>query len=96
MEKTIKILICDESSDERKKIADCLIKNGKRNPDEADNGECAVRMARSVKYDIVIVDLSGKVIEGELNPSSDTPTQARRRTYTQRFPPAAKTPWQTK
>ena len=57
MEKTIKILICDESLDERKKIADCLIKSGRRNPDEADNGECAVRMARSTKYDLVIVDL---------------------------------------
>ena len=64
MEKTIKILICDESLDERKKIADCLIKAGKRNPDEADNGECAVKMARSVKYDLVIVDLWISGIDG--------------------------------
>ena len=49
MEKPIKILICDENQDERKKISDCLIKRGKRRPDEADNGEIAVKMARGEK-----------------------------------------------
>lgn len=64
MEKPIKILICDENQDERKKIADCLIKSGKRRPDEADNGEIAVKMARSEKYDLVIVDLWVSGVDG--------------------------------
>lgn len=64
MEKTIKILICDESADERKKIADYLTKNGARKPDEADNGECALKMLRAMKYDLVITDLWLSVIDG--------------------------------
>ena len=64
MEKSLKILICDENPDERKKIADCLVKNGKRRPDEADNGEAAVKMARGEKYDLVIVDLWVSGIDG--------------------------------
>lgn len=64
MEKTIKILICDESLDERKKIADCLVKNGARRPDEAENGEIAVKMAKSLKYDLVIVDLWLSGVDG--------------------------------
>ena len=53
MEKTIKILICDESADERKKIADYLTKNGARKPDEADNGECALKMLRAMNQYLV-------------------------------------------
>ena len=64
MEKSIKILICDENSEERKKIADCLMKSGKRIPDQAENGENAVKMARSTKYDLIIVDLWISAIDG--------------------------------
>lgn len=64
MEKSIKILICDENAEERKKIADCLLKNGKRLPDQADNGELAVKMARTTKYDLIIVDLWVSGIDG--------------------------------
>ena len=64
MEKSIKVLICSENIEERKKISDCLIKSGKRIPDEADNGEIAVKMARSVKYDLIVVDLWLSGIDG--------------------------------
>lgn len=64
MENTIKILICDENGEERKKIADSLIKNGKRNIDQAENGDIAIKMARSVKYDLIIVDLWVSGVDG--------------------------------
>ena len=64
MEKPVKILICDENQDERKKIADFIAKSGKRRPDEADNGEVAVKMARGEKYDLVITDLWVSGIDG--------------------------------
>ena len=64
MEKTIKILICGESAEERKKIADCITKSGARKPDEAENGEIAVKMARGVKYDLVITDLWLSGVDG--------------------------------
>lgn len=64
MENSIKILICCENSEERRKIAECLIKSGKRTPDQAENGEIAVKMAKSSKYDLIIVDLWVSGIDG--------------------------------
>lgn len=64
MEKSIKVLICNENIEERKKICDALIKSGKRIPDEADNGDIAIKMARSVKYDLIIVDLWVSGVDG--------------------------------
>ena len=64
MEKSIKILICDENGEERKKIAECFIKNGVRTPDEAESGDVAIKMARSIKYDLIIVDLWLSGVDG--------------------------------
>lgn len=57
MEKSVKILICDENTEERKKIADAIAKAGVRRPDECADGEAAIEMAKKLSYDIVICDL---------------------------------------
>ena len=57
MEKTLKILICDENADERKKLADALMRAGAGRPDEAASGERALEMTRSIKYDVLISEL---------------------------------------
>ena len=57
MEKSLKILICDENTEERKKIADILMKNIKCRADESTDGENALHMAGSTRYDIIICDL---------------------------------------
>ncbi len=57
MEKSIKILICDENAEERKKIAESIIRAGIRRPDECAEGERALDMARKLQYDIIICDL---------------------------------------
>ena len=57
MEKSIKILICDENTDERKKITELIAKNGVRRPDECSDGERAIEMARKLQYDVIICDL---------------------------------------
>ena len=57
MEKTVKILVCDENNEERKKIADAIIKAGGRRPDEACDGDEAIELARRNRYDVVICDL---------------------------------------
>ena len=57
MEKSIKILICDENTEERKKIAEAIIKNGVRCPDEASDGTRALEMAKVTHYDVIICDL---------------------------------------
>ena len=57
MEKSLKILICDENTEERKKITEAIIKNGTRRPDEAADGMHALEMAKSTHYDVIICDL---------------------------------------
>ena len=57
MEKSVKILICDENTDERKKIAEAITKAGVRRPDECADGESAIELAKKLTYDIVICDL---------------------------------------
>ncbi len=64
MEKSLKILICDENAEERKKIADVIFKSGGRRPDEASNGEDALNQAKRTIYDIVICDLWIPGIDG--------------------------------
>ncbi len=57
MEKNIKILLCCEANDERKRISDALLRAGIRRADECTNGEVAIELARKSIYDIVITDL---------------------------------------
>ena len=57
MEKSIKILICDENTEERKKIVDFISRSGYRMPDECSEGDKAYDMARKTQYDIIICDL---------------------------------------
>ena len=64
MEKTLKILICDENEEERKKIAEALTRAGVRRPDEAADGEAALEMAKTNKYDIILCDLWLSGIDG--------------------------------
>ena len=64
MEKSLKILICAENTDERKKIADAIIKAGGRRPEESSDGEDAIELAKRSVYDIVICDLWIPGIDG--------------------------------
>ena len=64
METNAKILLCDESSEERKRIIDFLIKTGFTNIDEASNGEIATQKLISGGYDLAIVDLWVSGIDG--------------------------------
>ena len=57
METNIKILICDENTEERMKIIDYLTKFGYRFVDDASNGDIAVEKISKNSYDIVVVDL---------------------------------------
>ncbi len=64
MENNAKILLCDENSEERKRIIDFLTKSGFHNIDEASNGEIAIDKLMSGGYDLAIVDLWISVIDG--------------------------------
>ncbi len=64
MEKSLKILICAENPEERKKIADAIFKAGGRRADEAADGEDALELAKRNAYDIVICDLWIPRIDG--------------------------------
>lgn len=57
MENNAKILLCDENSEERKRIIDFLTKSGFHHVDEASNGEAAIERLIGSSYDIAIVDL---------------------------------------
>ena len=57
MEKSVKILICDENAEERKKIAEAIVKAGIRRPDECADGESALELSKKLTYDVVITDL---------------------------------------
>lgn len=57
MENTIKILICNENAEERKKIAEYVARAGARHYDECQDGERAVEMAKKIRYDVIICDL---------------------------------------
>lgn len=64
MENNAKILLCDESGEERKRILDFLIKSGYTHIDEASNGEIAIDKLLSSSYDIAIVDLWMSGVDG--------------------------------
>ncbi len=64
MENTIKILLCDENSDERAKLKENLTKSGFRSVDEAKDGEAACRMLHNGDYDVAIVDLWMSKVDG--------------------------------
>jgi len=57
MENNAKILICDENSAERTRLAAGLINAGYKNTEEAVNADSARDMIKLGKYDVVIVDL---------------------------------------
>ncbi len=64
MENKVKILICDESTEERKRLTEDLAKRGYRYIDEAQSGEVAVEKLAKGVYDIAIVDLWISGIDG--------------------------------
>lgn len=64
MENTAKILLCDENGEERKRLAEELVKSGFKYVDEAANGELALERMRTGRYDMVIVDLWISGIDG--------------------------------
>ncbi len=64
METNAKILICNESAEERKKLTDALNKHGYRSIDEATNGDIALERLSSTVYDVAILDLWVSGIDG--------------------------------
>ena len=64
MEKSVKILVCNEISEERKKIRDILSAAGIRRPDECADGTKAAEFARKLKYDVIICDLWMSGLDG--------------------------------
>ena len=57
MENNAKIILCDENTDERRRIAEVLTKSGFRFIDEAATGEIAMDKLHKGSYDIAIIDL---------------------------------------
>ena len=57
MEQTVKILLCAESNDERRRIIEALVKGGYRHIDECMTGDRAISMMADDTYDVVITDL---------------------------------------
>ena len=57
MNSTTKILICDENEDFRRKTSEALIEAGFRTPDEASNGDEALKQIARLHPEIVIIDL---------------------------------------
>ena len=64
MENKARILICDESAEERKRLTESLMKHGFRYIDEAPSGEGAVDKLSKGIYDAAIVDLWISGIDG--------------------------------
>ena len=64
MENTSKILICDENAEERKKIAEYLVKSGFHFVDEAATGDVAIERLSKSQYDLLIVDLWMSRVDG--------------------------------
>lgn len=64
MENNVKILICDESADERRLLARKLREICRFELDEAANGDEAISKIRSGSYDAVVVDLWLSKIDG--------------------------------
>ena len=64
MEKTTKILICDENDEERSRIIEFVNKTLKAKCDEVKDGERALSMIASNNYDAVIIDLWVSRLDG--------------------------------
>jgi two-component system response regulator (stage 0 sporulation protein A) len=64
MENAVKILICDENDEERKKLIENLYSKGYSRCDEANDGNVALAMIGSSLYDVVIVDLWVSKLDG--------------------------------
>ena len=64
MESKSKILICDENSDERKKLRDGLLAAGYLYVDETSIGDEALEKLKSKEYDIAIIDLWVSGLDG--------------------------------
>ena len=57
MDSSKQILLCNENQEERKKMAEALIKSGYRKIDEVQDGESAIDKLAKKSYDIAIIDL---------------------------------------
>lgn len=64
MENNAKILLCDENSEERKRIIDFLTKSGFHYIDEAVSGESAIEKLMSGAYDVAMLDLWLSGVDG--------------------------------
>lgn len=64
MEKSAKILICDENAEERRRFIENLRAAGFISCEEASDGNTALSMITKNKYDVVIVDLWISKIDG--------------------------------
>lgn len=64
MEKTTKILVCDETDEERRKLVENLKRAGCGVCDEAKDGLHALELIRNNAYDAVIVDLWISKLDG--------------------------------
>ncbi len=64
MEKKTKILIADESTEQRRILRDHLVREGFSVPEEAQNGELALKMLLERSYDVAIIDIWLTKIDG--------------------------------
>lgn len=64
MENNAKILLCDENSEERRRITDFLTKSGFRFIDEATNGDAAIEKLSKGIYDVAVLDLWVSGVDG--------------------------------
>ena len=64
MENNAKILLCDENTEERRRIIDFLTKSGFRFIDEATNGEAAIEKLSKGIYDVAVLDLWVSGVDG--------------------------------
>ena len=64
MENNAKILLCDENTEERKRLLENLKNLGFRYIDESSGGEGALTIIKNGSYDIVIVDLWMSKLDG--------------------------------
>ncbi|MBR5140819.1 MAG: sporulation transcription factor Spo0A [Clostridia bacterium] len=64
MENSAKILVCDESNEERGRLVENLLRAGIKHCDEARDGNVALDMISKNTYDAVIVDLWVSKIDG--------------------------------
>ncbi|MBQ8302928.1 MAG: sporulation transcription factor Spo0A [Clostridia bacterium] len=64
MENNIKILLCDENAEERRRITDFLTKSGFHHIEETANGETAMEKLLTGHYNIAILDLWLSGVDG--------------------------------